>query len=331
MLYDTSRLEPCVADARPSWRKGRQSATVSSAARVIECSSIVDDFYSSLLDWSGQHLFYSVENVVHCYDFHTEKSARVYANAGTSIPCLKQSVELNALCVGTSCGQLHVVDLYTGRTTRFNHHKSRIGTLETFGGCVATGSRDRRVKIIDVRERSPVAVLEAHTQEVCGVAMNSRKDLIASGGNDNRVYVFDIRRTAQPLVMLADHSAAIRALSWSPAMPQQLVTGGGTADRTLRQWDLGKKSPLIKAEKFDSQICNARWLRNGRVLCTFGYSQDDARLLNDMCVERQFVGHKSRVIHLGVDPKERYFATGSGDGTVRIWELEREPIDIKIR
>lgn len=42
-----------------------------------------------------------------------------------------------------------------------------------------------------------------------------------------------------PLLQVhTDHSAAVRALAWSPHRNGLLVSGGGTADRHLRFWDI---------------------------------------------------------------------------------------------
>ena len=55
---------------------------------------------------------------------------------------------------------------------------------------------------------------------------------LASGGNDNRLLVWDKRHT-RPFLRCTDHTAAIKALSWSPHQHGVLVSGGGTADRRL--------------------------------------------------------------------------------------------------
>ena len=59
-------------------------------------------------------------------------------------------------------------------------------------------------------------------------------NLLASGGNDNAAAVWDRRRPGQPLHALERHTAAVKALAWSPHTAGLLATGGGTADRHIR-------------------------------------------------------------------------------------------------
>jgi len=40
-----------------------------------------------------------------------------------------------------------------------------------------------------------------------------------------------------PIFSLLKHTAAVKALAWSPHQHGLLVTGGGTADRTIRFWN----------------------------------------------------------------------------------------------
>jgi len=37
---------------------------------------------------------------------------------------------------------------------------------------------------------------------------------------------------------LTDHTAAVKALSWSPHRNCLLATGGGSTDKTIKQWDI---------------------------------------------------------------------------------------------
>lgn len=40
-----------------------------------------------------------------------------------------------------------------------------------------------------------------------------------------------------PLQRYVDHSAAIKAIAWSPHQHGILASGGGTADKTIRFWN----------------------------------------------------------------------------------------------
>lgn len=335
--FDYSTLQP-FAYASPYQNmqiiRGRGAPKIiSQSLRKLYFTSISDDFYSNLIDWSSDSVYYSVANTVYAYNFFSEGIESIYHSPGNGITCLKHNGQSNTLCVGTSAGSLVLVDIETRKPSAYLIHKSRIGALETFGGSIITGSRDRLSKIVDLRTGMSVTTFSTHLQEVCGLSLNSRQQYLASGGNDNKVFIYDVRRTHTPYAGLCDHRAAVKALSWSPNISSQLVSGGGTADKTIKMWDLASRARLVHSYDFESQICNLKWLRNNKILSTFGYSNDDIKLLSNFQVEKQFVGHKNRVIHFSVEDDERFFVSGSSDSTIRFWSIDYEEsvCDIKIR
>lgn len=92
--------------------------------------------------------------------------------------------------------------------------------------------------------------------------------LLASGGNDNKVCIWDIRgskrpgltassslipstgvmggeeNTDIPLWKFHEHTAAVKALAWDPHVAGVLATGGGTADKHIRFWNVGNGTLL---------------------------------------------------------------------------------------
>jgi len=60
---------------------------------------------------------------------------------------------------------------------------------------------------------------------------------LASGGNDNLIFVWE-QRMGKHIGKLTDHTAAVKALAWSPHKNSLLATGGGSTDKTIKQWDI---------------------------------------------------------------------------------------------
>lgn len=290
--------------------------------RKIACKNIADDFYCNLIDWSGNHIYYSVSDSVFVYDFHSERTDVLFHSPNNAITALRHCSTNNTLCIGTASGLLNFIDLYSLKHSKYLHHRGRIGTMEICSGSIITGSRDRHSKIIDLRAKRAVNTISTHLQEVCGVSINSCEKYLATGGNDNKIFVHDMRNLAKPLFGLNEHLAAVRALSWSPYSSTQFVSGGGSADKTIKHWNISSTSPLIGSYNFESQICNLKWLKTNRILSTYGYSNDDIKLLEGFRPVKVFTGHKNRVIHFAVDPFEKYFVSGSSDSKIRVWEID---------
>ena len=142
------------------------------------------------------------------------------------------------LAIGTSVGEVQIWDAAKCALTRtMGGHQSRVGTLAWFGHMLCTGSRDRTILRRDVRAPAPfTAQLLGHKQEVCGLRWSYDGTHLASGGNDNKLFIWTPHATA-PLLRFTDHTAAVKALAWSPHQNGLLASGGGTADRCIRFWN----------------------------------------------------------------------------------------------
>ena len=100
-----------------------------------------------------------------------------------------------------------------------------------------------------------IANLEGHTQEICGMAWSPESNChtLATGANDNLVKIWDDRNTSSPVHSFNDHQAAIKAVAFCPWQPRTLATGGGTADRNIRFWNLSTGN-LINSIDTGSQV-----------------------------------------------------------------------------
>lgn len=173
-------------------------------------------------------------------------------------------------------------------------------------------------------------------------------DNCASGGNDNLLFIWDRRHSTRPLLKLTSHCAAVKALAWSPHQSGLLASGGGTADRTIRFWNtkraqsLWNESPIegFGSEPLDSpaipeqlviqassQVCTLAWspLCPEEVLSTHGFSEHNLALWSypsGRCIGR-FEGHSQRVLFQATGPDGTSVCTGSGDQTLRFWNVFR--------
>jgi cell division cycle 20-like protein 1 (cofactor of APC complex) len=160
------------------------------------------------------------------------------------------------LAVGTDRGEVQIWDAARGARVRaLAGHKQRVGVMAWGGGALATGSRDRAVLLRDVRAPDAyTARLGAHRSEVCGLKWSPDERELASGGNDNQLLVWApagatapgaggsgaagraAAAALAPIRRFAAHTAAVKAIAWSPHQHGLLASGGGTADRCIRFW-----------------------------------------------------------------------------------------------
>lgn len=304
---------------------------IQSPFRTIPCTRVADDFYSEMIDWAGERIFYCENNKLFQYNFYSNTCIKIFDDQSTVICSIKAISQSNSLAIGCSSGALMMLDLKTQKVTRSIVHRGRISALEVMGNTIITGSRDRTVKVIDLRSIKPERSYQFHMQEVCGLSVNKDHRYLSTGGNDNKIFVLDFRKDENYYLKLEDHRAAVKALSWSPLHAMKFVSGGGTADKSIRIWDIQRETPLLQSACFQSQVCNLKWLQSNKILSTFGYSNDDIKLLDNLQVEKVFSGHKNRVIHFAVNDNEEFFVSGSGDSEIKIWKIEERENEIKLR
>ncbi|MCI01013.1 protein FIZZY-RELATED 2-like, partial [Trifolium medium] len=123
-------------------------------------------------------------------------------------------------------------------------HRLRVGALAWSSSLLSSGGRDKNIYQRDIRTQEDfVSKLSGHKSEVCGLKWSYDNRELASGGNDNRLFVWN-QHSTQPVLKYCEHTAAVKAIAWSPHLHGLLASGGGTADRCIRFWNTTTNSHL---------------------------------------------------------------------------------------
>ena len=170
-----------------------------------------------------------------------------------------------------------------------------------------------------------VRTLSAHKQEVCGLKWSFDGRHLASGGNDNKLLVWDSAggRATTPVCRFSDHTAAVKAVAWSPHQHGLLASGGGTADRHIRFWNSLNSTPLHRVDT-GSQVCNLMWSTSvNEIVSTHGYSLNQIIVWKYPSMQKlvTLTGHTYRVLYLAMSPDGQTVVTGAGDETLRFWSV----------
>lgn len=173
-----------------------------------------------------------------------------------------------------------------------------------------------------------------HRQEVCGLKWSFDDKYLASGGNDNKLLVWstalghsssstagNLTRNAMntdenfnssndtnpratsntskcPLYEFTDHHAAVKALCWSPHQHGVLASGGGTADRHIRFWNVSSGCGLAHIDT-GSQVCNIMWSKTvNEIVSTHGYSLNQINIWKYPTMQKlaTLTGHSLRLV-----------------------------------
>ena len=128
--------------------------------------------------------------------------------------------------------------------------------------------------------------------------------------------------SADPILKYCDHLAAVKAVAWSPHQHGLLVSGGGTADRTIRFRNTLSGS-TVKMLDVGSQVCNLMFRSVNELVSTHGYSHNEINIWKYPRMEKiaTLTGHTYRVLYLAMSPDGSTIVTGAGDETLRFWNL----------
>ncbi|CAJ0892916.1 11188_t:CDS:2, partial [Entrophospora sp. SA101] len=161
-----------------------------------------------------------------------------------------------------------------------------------------------------------------HGIMVCGLKWNPEGTQLASGGNDNMLLIWD-KSNDSPIYKFLHHTAAVKAIAWSPHSHGLLASGGGTQDKHIRFWST-TTGEALESYDTESQVCNLAWSRHANeIVSTHGYSQNQIILWKYPSMEQLAVlkGHSFRVLYLSVSPDGQNIVTGAGDETLRFWNI----------
>lgn len=207
-----------------------------------------------------------------------------------------------------------------------NGHGSRVSALAWNSYIVTSGSRDSSIIHHDVRQRDHcVSTLTGHTEEVCGLKWSPDNKYLASGGNDNLVNIWPSTTSSsnpiEPVKVLNQHQAAVRALAWCPWQSNLLATGGGTADRCIKFWNVNNGT-VINSVDSKSQVCALLWSKNYKELISaHGYANNQLTIWKypSMVKQAELTGHTSRVLQIAMSPDGSTVISAAADETLRLW------------
>ncbi|KAI9207079.1 cell cycle regulatory protein [Polychytrium aggregatum] len=295
--------------------------------KVLDAPDLQDDFYLNLLDWStSNYLGVGLGSCVYLWNAGNSKVIKL-CDLGSHedlVTSVSWSPRGSHIAIGTNTGIVQIWDAAKGKKVRsMKGHSARVGSLAWNGDTLTSGSRDRNIFQRDVRMPSDYTKsLKAHVQEVCGLKWSPDGSYLASGGNDNNLFVWD-RCCETPLCSFSDHTAAVKAIAWSPHQHGLLASGGGTADRRIRFWNT-LTGTHIRSIDTGSQVCNLAWAKHvNELVSTHGYSQNQIVIWKAPQMEQIAIltGHTYRVLYLAMSPDGQNIVTGAGDETLRFWNV----------
>ena len=336
-------------------RAGPMRSLPSGPSRILDAPDLVDDYYLNLLSWGSNNIIaVALQKSVylwHAADGSIDQLCSLDENDEdyvTSVEWSRCPLSSNVLAVGTALSGIELWDVeHMRKIQSLQGHTARVSSLAWNGATLTSGSRDSSILNHDTRQsgtsnRVGPARFMGHQQEVCGLSWSPDGRILASGGNENLLCLWDPTATQthnavdvggvsssflDPLYCFDQHQAAVKALAWCPFQRHTLASGGGTADRTIRLWNVANGSN-IKTVDSGSQVCALQWNETHKeLLSSHGFSDNQLCLWKypSMAKIKEFRGHSSRVLHMAKSPDGSTVVSAGADETLRFWEIFGNP------
>ena len=213
-------------------------------------------------------------------------------------------------------------DTFTGQAVQSfsHHHIVRSVDFDSTASRICTGGQEKMVKVFDLRSDAPVHEFQGHTGNVKSVIWTPSDDVIVSAGEDKRVKFWDIRAQKEINNWDAPNGDNITSLEQS----QQLltITAGKTVYFMNAQTHTIEKKILTDYEVSSVSInpSKTRFVTGGSTeLWVRVYDFDSGKELE------VYKGHHGPIHTVSYSTDGGLYATGSEDGTIRLWKAESGP------
>ena len=225
-------------------------------------------------------------------------------------------------------GTARVWDAATGRQTALLRHDARHSEAHIVssvawhpdGAQLATVTRGDTITLWDLADGKPIRVVTAPTGGWTGDAravFNPAGSLLASGSRDGTVRLWNVA-TGEAAGTLRAHAQAVLDVAFRPD-GRQLASVG--YEGTVRLWDVATRSE-IGALHGDAEGYRVAYSPDGRMIAASSVGGGNVRLWDvDTFHELAVLPHGNRVYGLAFSPDGTRLAIGSGDNTIRLWDV----------
>lgn len=243
----------------------------------------------------------------------------------SSIQCVGYSPDGKLWAVMTREGEVRVFDRANESLVLETKFAPNAGFLFTPDSRHLLGTNAQgRVFLFSIQNKNPLYILKHAEHELQSIAVSPDGRYVASGGSDYIIRLYDLQDGKEKSV-LEYHKNVITALAFSP---DSKTLGSADMGGACMYWDMNKSGSEARKMHFQwatHQIAAAAWTPDGLIFAIAGH---DARLkllepANSNKRLEDLTGHQRHINCLAFSPCGKFAATGSGDTTIRIWNIKK--------
>ncbi|KAH7080198.1 WD40-repeat-containing domain protein [Paraphoma chrysanthemicola] len=188
---------------------------------------------------------------------------------------------------------------------------------------LASGSRDKTVKIWDASSGACLETLKGHSDfghrgVINSVAFSPDSTRLASGSRDKTVKIWDASSGVCLETLEGGHSDFV-SVAFSPDWTR---LASGSWDKTVKIWDASSGICLETLEGHSDFVSSVAFSPDSTRLASGGSGDNTVKIWDassSACLET-LEGHSDFVSSVAFSPDSTRLASGSGDKTVKIWD-----------
>lgn len=153
----------------------------------------------------------------------------------------------------------------------FYGHGSDITTCDwhPYSALIASGSKDRILKLWDPREREELCSLYSHINSISKVRFSDCGQWLLTSGKDKTVRLFDIRMMERELNVFKGHDHDVLSVAWNPS--ERGVFASGDSNGKVAVCSVLCKNPIsMTSHENSAEIWDICWNNMGNQLATCG-------------------------------------------------------------
>jgi len=274
-----------------------------------------------------------IDKLIRIFDLEKMKCIKIHEGIPESIISMEITPDGRMGIFATHSAGLYIWDLEKGvcikilKEGRARYNINAVCITPNFKTAISA-NQDKTLRVWDLDSGTCLHVLQGHEDVVNTVHITPDGKRAVSGGYDTSLYIWDIE-SAKCLGKLSGHSSTISSVKITV---DGLKAVSASHDGTVRVWNLSAVAFHTdkKSTSFPSKIKALARTDDGKQVVT----GIEGRILSKNRFEihvydfdtgtkiRSLEGHTSHINTVRFTPNGKYVISGSGDHSIRIWNLE---------